>query len=669
MLPPIEPWSHRLLEGVTDAMVDESTTYHEDPVPTSESAAGNGLESSTVPVPVPVHWRDAISPAGHDVIVRWETGGQAYYDKVIRGRPVWPGYASGVTIGCGFDLGYHAPAAFHAQWEGLLGAADIERLTGLCGFRTVAPDRVAKVARAERLVRQLSDIVVPWSTAIAQFDDVKLPALVAQLYRVLPEVAGLHPHCRAALLSLVFNRGAAFTAGGERFAEMRAIRAALRAATVDDLLRIPGFLRAMRRIWGEGSSLARRREDEARLFEAGLAEAALLEGVVREHEAVVLERSAPQEEGSLAERHDDVPQAQSDDADEADEPVLLPGGDGLESGTPAAAVCWNPRDDEQPCYRHLDRAAARTTFVLTPADLDFMIEANAFVPHPGKLLFALRGAAIAGAAREVSELVITDQRPDHRRYRCVIGVYDRETGRLDAFPGSTVPNADFVLRCYAMARQGTPVGRLTGNILPTGCYTYAVGTHRRGSKGEIPGVLRLAATADGASAVLVLRSVADMVYDRFDPFMVATPADNLHPGQLTHGFSSAGCLTLPGRYAAGRHTGVWDDFRRAVGFDQVRDGTLFSLMLLTGLDAANAVRARTGTLEPSAQRRLRHGSRGARVAALQAALSLQPDPSQTLGPVTRAALAARQSRVLGWADAIHSPDMDVLLGLGVFAHH
>jgi hypothetical protein len=66
--------------------------------------------------------------------------------------------------------------------------------------------------------------------------------------------------------------------------------------------------------------------------------------------------------------------------------------------------------------------------------------------------------------------------------------------------------------------------------------------------------------------VVVLRSLEDVIYDRFDAFPIATPADKIHPGQLPEGFSSAGCLTLPGSFKAGRgHSGAWKDFRAAVG--------------------------------------------------------------------------------------------------------
>ncbi|KQQ86781.1 hypothetical protein [Massilia sp. Leaf139] len=672
MQTPSDVLSCRLLAGITDAMVEESAAYREDPAPPLPPPVleSGGLENAQAPA----DWRDAISNAGYTLIVRWETGGRSYYEGVIKGRPIWPGYASGITIGCGFDLGYHERGPFLEEWGGRLGAADLERLGGVVGFKTVAPDRALKVGRAKELVRRLADIVVPWPVAIEQFEGAKLPRLLGQLYRALPEVAALHPHCRAALLSLLFNRGAAFRAEGERFAEMRAIGAAVRSGEPRELARVPGLLRAMKRIWGSESSLARRREDEAVLFESGLQERGTLESLNREQQEGGLEGSVLEGAPGSAEQHEDLPVEPSDETDERDEqedqppaPPYQPD-DGLESGSLSAAnVHWNPRDDEHPDYRHLDRTAAFSSFELTPADLDLLIEANAFFTQSGRLLFALRGAALPGGAQvDAASIVVTDQRPDHRNFRCVMGAYDRDRRRLSAFPASTVPNAHYVFRCFTLASQGTAPANLTGNMLPTGCYTYAVGTHRAGQAGEIPTVLRLSNSATGASRVLVLRSIADLQYDRFDPFLVATPADNIHPGQLSEGFSSAGCLTLPGRFAGGSHSGVWRDFRAASGLDRAHHGELFSLMLLTGLDAAAATRVRTAGTDPASLRRLRHGSKGERVAALQAALGLAPDNSRLVGPITRAALVRRQASVLGWADGIHSPAMDGLLGLRVF---
>jgi hypothetical protein len=663
----LSPLASELLRGVTDEMILDASSFREEETAGLEAAPeAPGLEST----PFPTDWRATISATGYQFIVRWETGGKSYYEQVIKGRPIWPGYASGITIGCGFDLGYHTLAHFRDQWGTRLGAADFQRLSTTIGFKTVAPNRDAKVARAKPLVRSLSDIVVPWGMAIEQFDNSKYPDILRQLFAALDNLDKLHPHSCAALLSLTFNRGAAYKLEGERFREMRQIRAAMTAATPADFAKIPNLLRSMQRIWGAASSLAERRRGEADLFQAGLDEARLVQSVASlQMSETPLELESA---GARTELPEGVEQEQTDAIDPAElESLEAEADDGLEaSGPTVASVRWNPRDDEQPDYRHLDAGLAGRSFELMPEDLDALIAANDYAPKEGKVLFGLRGASLGGAAKRENapSVMITDQRPDHRAFRCIIGVYDPAARRLWAYQASTVPNAGAVLLCFNKARARVPMDKLEGNILPTGCYTYTVGTHRVGTPSEIRTVLRLSTTASGASQVVVLRSLGDVMYDRFDAQPIATPADNIHPGQRNTGFSSLGCLTLPGFYSGGQHTGIWKDFRAAAGVKADSDGDQYSLLLFTGLDAAISASVRNGGAHtPTDLQRLRHGSQGARVAALQTALGLTPDSTQRFGPLTRKALIDRQTAKLGWADGIYSPAMDGLLGFNIYA--
>ena len=46
-------------------------------------------------------------------------------------------------------------------------------------------------------------------------------------------------------------------------------------------------------------------------------------------------------------------------------------------------------------------------------------------------------------------ITITDQRPDHRDFRCIIGVYDPAARRFWAYQASTVPNAAYVFKCFS----------------------------------------------------------------------------------------------------------------------------------------------------------------------------------------------------------------------------
>lgn len=340
-------------------------------------------------------------------------------------------------------------------------------------------------------------------------------------------------------------------------------------------------------------------------------------------------------------------------------------------------VVWNPDDHDHPDYGHLTQFHSGDNYKIRAEDIETLIRCNAFaiIDQP-LLIFALRGAAIAEAEKRegVDEITVTDQRPDHRHYRCVIGVLNRETKRIWAYKASTVPNAEAVLAGYSMAQRG----EFEGNLLATGCYTYTVGTHRAGTEHEISGALRLSTTPEGASAVVALRTINDVVYDRKDFWHQCTPADNIHPGGSLQHFSSLGCLTLPGDYnkPSRTHTGLWADFRVALGMGvksaDEDTGRQYSVILLTGKDAALASRLRTSgeirspKIVATTLARLRFGSKGAAVAKLQEKLGVETDPSQYFGVATSAALIARQQELLDWADAIYSLEMDAQLGLGLF---
>jgi hypothetical protein len=378
----------------------------------------------------------------------------------------------------------------------------------------------------------------------------------------------------------------------------------------------------------------------------------------------------------LVEYHADIG-GQSDAASEPSDVASI-AANALAAAAPTLAdVKWNPDDTDQPDYWHLTELAADVEFDLTADDLEALVRSNAFAVKPGLLVFALRGARIIGADKNenVASVRIADQRPNHRDYRCVIGVLNRETKRLWAYKASTVPNAGAVLAGYFKAKRG----QLEGNLLPTGCYTFTVGIHRGGSPEEIRGALRLAQDTTSALVVVVLRTIDDVVYDKRDLWDPCAPADNIHPGRHLDSFSSLGCMTLPGTYDVSTqlHSGLWSDFRVALGmgrkFDSTDIGRQFSGVLLTGRDAALAATLRgSGQIaDPDKARaallRLRFGSQGPLVAKLQQKLNIAADPGQLVGPVTRKALIDRQRKIFGWADGILSPQMDNALELHILS--
>jgi len=655
-----------------------------------EFMAGAGQPASEIgtlaALPSPDALVARLSLRGRELIVGYETGGKDYYNRVIAERPIWPGGASGVTIGCGYDLGYNSKSDFRDDWGRHLGASDfalLERTIGLTG-----PAARAALGRVDH-------IRVPWGVALDVFDATTLPKFTVLTFERLPELldladAGLHGDCIGALVSLVFNRGASFRKAGDRYLEMRAIRLAIEQGTSASLGEIPRHLRDMKRIWrNQGlSGLLARREDEAKLFERGLAATPrLLITEVGAMAATPAPTSASVLE--LAQQDEDAPELfdalEALTQDERDALLAEPGegqetaeaeqGFAIESARSfdKADVAWVRDDRDHPDYRHLPPDASNSTFDFTPEDLERMIEANRFQPQVGshgKIVFALRGALLVGPGNSQEgrvALSLRDARPDHRTFRCVIGIYDRTNQRLSGYAASTVPNAGGVASYYRLMNGGQGV---KANMLPTGCYELCVGTHF-GSV-TVKGVFRLgnSPVPAGAGQATVLRSRDDVTYSNRDLWDNCKPADNIHPAFGTAAFSSLGCLTIMGSYrGSAGHSGEWAKLRIAAGLDSGNgEGTRFDLVLLTGLDAATASSMRTAGASASAIDEtligLRHGSQGAQVAALQAKLGVGADGD--FGPGTKLALAKAQFQKLGMATGVYSVEMDDDMGFGIF---
>lgn len=194
-------------------------------------------------------------------IAREEVSGRDYYDQFCA-KPSWPGGASGVTIGVGYDLGYQGD--FDRDWADQFTPEQLSRLKPWVGV---------KGAPAQAAVRQLADLSVPWHAAWAGYVRRTLPQEVVKTTAAfVPAPArALPPLCQGVLVSLVYNRGTAMRddSPNDRRLEMRQIRDAVAAGTFE---LVPQALRDMCRIWPPGNGLRARRQREAELFEVGLAQ-------------------------------------------------------------------------------------------------------------------------------------------------------------------------------------------------------------------------------------------------------------------------------------------------------------------------------------------------------------------------------------------------------------
>jgi len=192
-----------------------------------------------------------------DLIIAFEIGSQAAYTATYE-RPIWPGAASGVTVGIGYDLGYQSAQVIALDW---FAHPRVDRLQTAAGITGTS---------ARTHARSLTDITVRWDLAREVFDQ----TMLLKYWRTTRRVFG-HQHfdmlpanAQGALTSLVFNRGGSMT--GDKRVEMRAIRDTCLPA--QDVACIARFIRAMKRIW-IGTTI-QRGMDRRRDAEADLALAA-----------------------------------------------------------------------------------------------------------------------------------------------------------------------------------------------------------------------------------------------------------------------------------------------------------------------------------------------------------------------------------------------------------
>lgn len=199
-----------------------------------------------------------ISQRAIDLIVSCEVSSRATYEKYYR-HPEWPGGASGVTIGIGYDLGYASLAKCHGDWQGRV-SDDMLRVMDRClGVHGEAAHKLLPLVRPA--------IEIPWNVAMAVFLERDVPQWTAAVEAAIPGADKLSPDCLGALVSLAYNRGASFNAADDRYSEMRAIKAHVVSG---NLPAVADDIRAMKRLWPSVHGLQVRRDAEAALWEAGL---------------------------------------------------------------------------------------------------------------------------------------------------------------------------------------------------------------------------------------------------------------------------------------------------------------------------------------------------------------------------------------------------------------
>ncbi len=190
-----------------------------------------------------------------DLILKFEVGDSTgnYFRKYLS-RPTWPGGASGVTIGIGYDLNFQTEEGFKSDWQHLINEEHLERLIKVINIGK----------RAKEACKTLKDIVFEWEDAVEVFNKRTVPKFYGLAKKIFPGFENLHPNCQGALTSIVFNRGSSLVGDSRR--EMRNIA---NMTLEKNYSGIADQIRKMKRLWiGKGlDGLLTRRDAEAKLVE------------------------------------------------------------------------------------------------------------------------------------------------------------------------------------------------------------------------------------------------------------------------------------------------------------------------------------------------------------------------------------------------------------------
>jgi len=201
------------------------------------------------------------SKAAFDLIVSEEVSSRETYEKKYR-KPEWPGASSGATVGIGYDLGQTGRDTIRSDWSGRVSPSMLNAMVSASGATGAAGKTMTAKVR--------NQIDIPWEVAQAVHQECVIPRWEAKVAKALPNTDRLSADCFGALLSLTFNRGPSFSNSGERYREMRNIKAHMASGKFHA---IPDEFRSMKRLWPNLTGLRKRRDREAALFARGLAAA------------------------------------------------------------------------------------------------------------------------------------------------------------------------------------------------------------------------------------------------------------------------------------------------------------------------------------------------------------------------------------------------------------
>lgn len=175
--------------------------------------------------------------------------------------PAWPGGASGVTYGYGFDLGYNSKDQIAKDWGSYVNGNVLAFMLTCAGITGDAAKRmITPVTKTLRISQQAAENV---------FKDKTLPRFQKLALDTYPGLEKLPEDTIGAITSLVFNRGASFGKEGQPSWDSRKeMRELAPLIEEGNLPAIADKIREMTRLWeGKGlDGLITRRKNEADLI-------------------------------------------------------------------------------------------------------------------------------------------------------------------------------------------------------------------------------------------------------------------------------------------------------------------------------------------------------------------------------------------------------------------
>ena len=200
-----------------------------------------------------------ISSKSIDLIINFEVGGRAYYEKALQ-KPTWAGGESGCTIGFGYDLGYNNEKQFLLDWSSSINLNFINALRPMCGIKG---EKVKGMLRGEIL-----QVRIPYNAAYEVFVKCSVPRYYALTKAIYPTMEALNKDTQGALVSMVYNRGNKLE--GDSRVEMKAI---VDLVAKQDYEGIAEEIEKSKRLWESKGldGLVKRREAEADLVRESIA--------------------------------------------------------------------------------------------------------------------------------------------------------------------------------------------------------------------------------------------------------------------------------------------------------------------------------------------------------------------------------------------------------------